>query len=221
MRVVLFGASGMVGGGALRECLEDPGVEAVLSVGRRSCGVTHAKLRELTHPDLFDLAAVAEKLRGYDACFYTIGVTSAGMSESDSRRITYDLTVAVMDVLVRENPGLKICFVSGAGTDASEKGRVMWARVKGAAENHVLGLGQEAYVFRPGYIQPLKGVRSATAIYQALYTVAAPFYPVLRRLFPGSVTTSVAVGRAMINAVTRGAPERVLETRDINELAAA
>jgi uncharacterized protein YbjT (DUF2867 family) len=221
MRVVLFGASGMVGGGALRECLEDPGVEAVLSVGRRSCGVTHAKLRELTHPDLFDLAAVAEKLRGYDACFYTIGVTSAGMSESDYRRITYDLTVAVMDVLVRENPGLKICFVSGAGTDASEKGRVMWARVKGAAENHVLGLGQEAYVFRPGYIQPLKGVRSATAIYQALYTVAAPFYPVLRRLFPGSVTTSVAVGRAMINAVTRGAPERVLETRDINELAAA
>jgi len=221
VRVVVFGASGMVGGGALRECLEDPRVDTVLSVGRRPCGLTHAKLRELHHADLFDLAAVADELRGYDACFYTIGVTSAGMSEADYRRLTYDLTVAVLDVLVRENPGLKICFVSGAGTDATEKGRVMWARVKGAAENHVLGLGQEAWVFRPGYIQPLKGVRSATAIYQALYTVVAPLYPILRRVFPGSVTTSVAVGRAMINAVTSGAPKRVLETRDINALAAA
>jgi len=211
----------MVGGGALRECLEDPEVDAVLSVGRRPCGLTHAKLRELHHADLFDLGAVAEELRGYDACFYAIGVTSAGMSEADYRRITYDLTVAVLDVLVRENPELTICFVSGAGTDASEKGRVMWARAKGAAENWVLGMGPEAYVFRPGYIQPMKGVRSATAIYQALYTVAAPLYPILRRLFPGSVTTSVAVGRAMIHAVTRGAPKKVLETRDINALAAA
>lgn len=209
----------MVGGGALRECLEDPSVDAVLSVGRRPCGLTHAKLRELNHQNLFNLAAVAGDLRGYDACFYAIGVTSAGMSEADYRRITYDLTVAVVDVLTRENPRLKICFVSGAGTDATEKGRVMWARVKGAAENWVLGLAQEAYVFRPGYIQPMKGVRSATAIYQAVYSVAAPFYPLLRRLVPGSVTTSVAVGRAMINAVTRGSPERVLETRDINELA--
>jgi len=211
----------MVGGGALRECLEDPEVDAVLSVGRRPCGLTHAKLRELHHADLFDLGAVAEELRGYDACFYAIGVTSAGMSEADYRRITYDLTVAVLDVIVRENPELKICFVSGAGTDASEKGRVMWARVKGAAENWVLGMGPEAYVFRPGSIQPMKGVRSATASYQALYTVAAPLYPILRRLFPGSVTTSVAVGRAMIHAVTRGAPKKVLETRDINALAAA
>jgi len=221
MRVVLFGASGMVGGGALRECLEDPRVETVLSVGRSPCGLSHAKLRELIHADLFDLSAVAAELRGYDACFYTVGVTSAGMSEADYRRITYDLTVAVMDVLVRENPGLKVCFVSGAGTDATEKGRVMWARVKGAAENWVLGLGQEAYVFRPGYIQPMKGVRSATAMYQALYTVAAPLYPILRRIFPGSVTTSVAVGQAMINAVTRGSARHVLETRDINDLAVA
>jgi uncharacterized protein YbjT (DUF2867 family) len=221
MRVILFGASGMVGGGVLRECLEDPQVEAVLSVGRRPCGLQHAKLRELNPQDLFDLGPVAGELRGYDACFYTVGATSAGKSEADYRRITYDLTVSVMDALVRQSPGLKICFVSGAGTDSTGKGRVMWARVKGEAESHVLGLGQEAWVFRPGYIQPMKGVRSATVMYQAAYTVAAPLYPLLRRLFPGGVTTSVAVGRAMINAVTRGSAKRILETRDINELAAA
>jgi hypothetical protein len=143
------------------------------------------------------------------------------MSEADYRRVTVDLTRAVMDVLVERNPGLKICFVSGQGTDGTESGRVMWARVKGAAENYVLGLQAEGYAFRPGFIQPMKGVRSATRIYQVLYTLFAPLTPLLKRLFPGSVTTSVAVGRAMIRAATEGCPKRILETRDINELAGA
>lgn len=221
VRVMVFGANGMVGSGVLLECLEDPRVESVLAVGRRSSGRTHPKLQELVRPDLFDLAAAAEELRGYDACFYCLGVSSAGLSEEEYRRITYDLTVAVVDVLVRENPHVTICFVSGQGTDGSGTGRTMWARVKGEAENHLLGLPQEAYMFRPGYIQPMKGVRSGTRLYHAVYTVVGPLYPLLKRLFPGGVTTTVAVGKAMINAVTRGAPKRILETRDINELAAA
>jgi len=211
----------MVGGAVLLECLEDARVESVLAVGRRASGLTHPKLRELIHADLFGLEAVADDLRGYDACFYCVGVSSMGLDEAQYRRVTLDLTVAVVGVLTRLNPGIELCFVSGQGTDGSGRGRVMWARVKGEAENHLLALPQDAYVFRPGFIQPLKGVRSATPIYRALYTVTAPLYPVLRRLFPGGVTTSVNLGRAMINAVASGYPKRVLENRDINALAEA
>jgi uncharacterized protein YbjT (DUF2867 family) len=221
VRALVFGANGMVGSGVLLECLEDPRVESVLEIGRRSSGRKHPKLRELVHRDLFDLSAVAEELRGYDACFYCLGVSSAGLSEEEYRRVTYGLTVAVVDVLVQENPDLTICFVSGQGTDGSGSGRAMWARVKGEAENYLLALPQEAYMFRPGYIQPMKGVRSRTRLYHAVYTVVGPLYPVFKRLFPGGVTTTVAVGKAMINAVTLGASKRILETRDINELAAA
>lgn len=220
MRAVVFGATGMIGSGVLLECLEDPGVESVLAVGRRSSGRSHPKLSELIHADLFDLETVVDRLAGYDACFYCLGVSSAGMSEAEYRRITYDLTVAVMDVMVAASPSVTICFVSGQGTDSSERGRVMWARVKGEAENFVLGLPAKSYVFRPGFIQPMKGVRSGTAIYQALYSVLRPVTPLLRRLFPGFVTTTVEVGRAMILAVSRGYPKRIVETRDINELAA-
>jgi uncharacterized protein YbjT (DUF2867 family) len=143
------------------------------------------------------------------------------MSEADYRRVTYDLTVIVMDALREANPDIKLCFISGQGTDSSEKGRSMWARVKGKAENHLLALPQESYVFRPGFIQPMKGVRSGTRIYQAAYTVLGPFSPLLKRAFPGSVTTSVNVGLAMIRAATRGYPKKILETRDINALAEA
>jgi uncharacterized protein YbjT (DUF2867 family) len=211
----------MVGGGVLLECLEDDAVESVLAVGRSSCGVEHPKLRELVHPDLFDLEAVADQLRGHDACFYCLGVSSAGMSEEDYRRVTLDLTVAVLDVVVRESPEVNICFLSGQGTDSSEHGRAMWARVKGAAENYVLGLPTESWMFRPGFIQPMKGVRSQTALYKVLYALSAPVTPLLRRLFPRFVTTTVAVGRAMIAAAREGYPERILETRDINEIGRA
>lgn len=217
MRIVVFGASGMVGNGVLRECFEDGSIESVLAVGRSPCGLSHPKLDELIRPDLFDLDAVADRLVGYDACFYCLGVSSAGMDEAAYRRVTYDLTLAIANVLVARNPGIRLCFVSGQGTDS--RSRLMWARVKAAAENALLEMPIEAYMFRPGIIQPMKGVRSKTWIYQAAYTMTRPLLPLLRRLFPGQVTTSVAVGRAMINAVTRGYPERILETADINRLA--
>lgn len=216
MNVMIFGATGMVGSGVLLECLEDAGVESVLTVGRRETGRTHPKLREITPPDLFDLADVVDELAGYDACFYCLGVSSAGMSEADYRRVTYDLTVAVMDTVVRASPDVTVCFVSGLGTDID--GRAMWARVKGEAEKHVLDLPVQAYTFRPGFIQPLKGVRSQTTIYQMFYVVARPLFPVLRRLFPGSVTTTEVVGRAMLRVVRDGFGERILETPDINAL---
>jgi uncharacterized protein YbjT (DUF2867 family) len=210
----------MVGRGVLLECLDDDGVEAVLAVGRRSCGLTHPKLQELLVDDLFELGSRVEELRGYDACFYCLGVSSAGMSEADYRRVTYDLTVAAVDAVVAANPDVTVCFVSGQGTDGSASGRVMWARVKGEAENHVRGLPVRSYMFRPGFIQPMRGVRSGVKLYQALYTILGPVTPLLRRLFPGFVTTTVTVGRAMLRVVERGCPKEILETRDINDLGA-
>lgn len=217
MNVVVFGSSGMIGGGVLRECLEDPRVEAVLSVGRRPSGLTHPKLAELIRSDLFDLAPVADRLEGYDACFYCVGVSSAGMSEDVYRRITRDLTVSVAAVLERTSPGIVVCFVSGQGSDGTRTSRVMWARVKGEAENALLEGPLDAYVLRPGFVQPMKGVRSATTLYRVLYTVTSPLFPILRRLFPGNVTTTVAIGRAMLRIATEGFPKRILETGDINE----
>lgn len=221
MKVILFGASGMIGGGVLRECLDDPKIDSVLAVGRSSCGLTHPKLRELIHADLFDLGAVAEDLEGYDVCFYCLGVSAMGMGEAEYRRITVDLTKAVVDVLLNANPDLKLCFVSGQGTDGTGRSRMMWARVKGEAENWLLSLPIEAYMFRPGFIQPMKGVRSKTALYQALYTILAPVSSLLLRLFPASMSTTVSVGRAMIATATRGYHKPILETSDINALAAA
>lgn len=218
MRPIVFGATGMVGRGVLLECLDAATVDEVLAVGRRSCGLTHPKLNELVVDDLFSLSAHTEELRGHDACFYCLGVSSAGMSEADYRRVTYDLTVAAVDAVVAANPDVTICFVSGQGTDGSAGGRVMWARVKGEAENYVRSLPTRSYMFRPGFIQPMRGVRSGVKLYQALYTILAPVTPLLRRLFPGFVTTTVTVGRAMLRAVERGYPKEVLETRDINEL---
>jgi uncharacterized protein YbjT (DUF2867 family) len=217
MKVILFGATGMVGQGALRECLLDPGVESVLAVVRAPTGRRHEKLRELVVADFHDYSEVEKDLAGYDACFFCLGVTSAGLSESEYRRVTYDIAVAAATVISRLNPRLTFVFVSGTGADSTERGRVMWARVKGATENAVLGLPFKAsYVFRPAYIQPLHGIRSRTRLYRLLYVVVAPFYPVLKALFPRQVTTTEQMGRAMLAVARRGAPKRVLESADIN-----
>jgi len=216
VNVVLFGATGMVGGGVLRECLEDERIERVLSVSRKPSGLSHAKLEELIHADLGDLAGVRTRLAGYDACFYCLGISSAGLDETTYRRISYDFPVAAASALLEQNPALVFCFVSGAGTDSSGAGRVMWARVKGEAENRLLGMSPHAYMFRPGFIQPMKGVRSSTASYRVFYALAGPLFPLLRRAFPRHVTTTVAVGRAMIRVATERPVERVLETEDIN-----
>jgi uncharacterized protein YbjT (DUF2867 family) len=220
MRVVLFGATGMVGQGVLRECLLSPEVDSVLAVGRHATGVRHDKLREIVHGDLTDLSPLEGELAGYGACFFCLGVSSAGMGEAEYTRVTYDLTIAVASALVRLNPEMTFVYVSGAGTDGSERGRVMWARVKGRTENALLAMPfRAAYMFRPGLIQPLHGVVSLTRAYRIFYAVARPLLPLLRALFPGGVTTTEQVGRAMLRAARDGAAKRVIETRDINALA--
>ena len=222
MKVVLFGATGMVGQGVLRECLLDPGVERVLAVVRTPMDQRHEKLRDLVVRDFLDFSPVERELAGYDACFFCLGVTSAGMNEEDYRRITYDVTMSAATILARLNPGLTFVFVSGAGADSSESGRVMWARIKGKAENAILRTPFKAsYVFRPAYIQPRHGIQSRTRLYRILYLAIAPLYPLLKTLFPRRVTTTEQMGQAMIAVVRRGAPKRLLESADINAAASA
>ncbi|MGR6916921.1 NAD-dependent epimerase/dehydratase family protein [[Actinomadura] parvosata] len=216
MRVILFGATGMIGRGVLRECLLDERVSAVLAVGRAATGVSHRKLREVLHGDLLDLAPVEGELGGYDACFFCLGVSSAGMREKEYRHITYDFTVSVGETLARLSPGSTFVYVSGAGTDAH--GRAMWARVKGETENALLALPLEAYMFRPGFVQPMHGVRSRTRLYRAAYIITRPLFPVLRRVIGGGMTTTEQIGRAMIAVAERGAAKRILGPADINAL---
>jgi len=219
VKVLLFGASGMVGQGVLRECLLDPRVESVLSVGRSATGQRAEKLQEVLQRDLADLAGLEDRLRGYDACFFCLGVSSAGMSEADYRHVTYDLTVAVGQTLARLNPGMTFVYVSGAGTDSTEHGRSMWARVKGQTENALLRMPfKGAYMFRPGIIQPLHGIRSKTRAYRVGYALVWPFIPLLKAISPNSITTTVRVGRAMIRVAAEGASSHLLGTREINEL---
>src|SRR3954454_9443219 len=211
MKVILFGGSGMVGQGVLRECLVDPGVTAVLSVGRSPLGVQHPKLRELLHKDFTDYSAVESQLAGYDACFFCLGVSSIGMEEERYRHLTYDITMAAATTLARLNPGMVFTYVTGRGTDSSEQGKLMWARVKGKTENDLLKLPfKAAYMFRPAGIQPLHGIRSRTAWYQALYAVAAPVLTLLNRVAPKYVTTTEQVGRAMVRVARDGFPRPVL-----------
>jgi uncharacterized protein YbjT (DUF2867 family) len=217
MKVILFGATGMVGQGVLRECLLDPRVEAVLSLGRSATGQQHPKLRELVHRDLLDYAAIESDLSGYDACFFCLGVTSAGMSAADYRRITYDVTLAAANVLARLNPQMTFVFVSGAGTG----GKQMWARVKADAENALLKLPfKAAYMFRPAIIQPLHGIRSRTASYRVFYAITRPLLPLLKRALPKYMTTTEQIGRAMIAVAMHGAPGAILETVEINRAGA-
>jgi uncharacterized protein YbjT (DUF2867 family) len=219
MKVMLFGASGMVGQGVLRECLLDDGVEKVLAVGRSASGCTHAKFAEIVLADLTRIAELGSALEGYDACFDSLGASSAGMSEADYTQQTYELTLTIARALVARNPGMTFIYVSGARTDSSERGRVMWARVKGRTENALLALAfKAAYMFRPAVIQPLHGVRSKTAVYRVFYAVLGPLMPLLQRAWPQYVTTTEQIGRAMLKVAREGAPKRVLETSEINAL---
>ena len=221
MKVIVFGATGMIGQGVLRECLLDGGVERVLAVGRAPTGQKHDKLVELVHADLFDLSPIEQKLSGYDACFFCLGVSAAGMSEAAYTRVTYELTLAVANTLARLNPAMTFVYVSGTGTDGSERGRSMWARVKGRTENALMRLPfKAAYMFRPGFVQPRNGIVSKTRLYRVIYSLVGWMYPVWKLLFPGFVTTTDQVGRAMLNVARGGAPAAVLENRDINAAAA-
>jgi uncharacterized protein YbjT (DUF2867 family) len=215
MKVILFGATGMVGQGVLRECLRDETVDSVLVIGRNSIGETHPRLRELTRPDMFDFG-VAVELQGYNACFFCLGVSAAGMSEADYTRLTYDLTLGWAKVLARSNPSMAFIYVSGAGTG----GKSMWAQVKGRTENALLSLFPNSYMFRLAALRPMHGEVSKTRWTRISYALFHPLLPLVRTIAPGAVITTEELGRAMIRAAREGAPKRVLENRDLIALGA-
>ena len=219
MKVILFGATGMVGQGVLRECLLDPDVESVLAVGRGPTGQSDPKLREIVHSDFTDFSAIESELAGYDACFFCLGVSSIGMDAERYRHLTYDITMAAATTLAKLNPQMVFTYVTGRGTNSTEQGNRMWARVKGKTENDLLKLPfRAAYMFRPNGIQPLHGVRSKTAWINAIYAVAAPLLAWLTRVAPHYMTTSEQLSRAMIKVARDGFPKPILESEDINRI---
>lgn len=219
MKILLFGATGMVGQGVLRECLRATDVELVETVGRTATGQHHSKMREVVHRDLLDYHAIEAELRNFDACFFCLGVASAGLNEVEYTRLTYDLTLAAAQTLVRLNPQMTFVYVSGAGTDSTERGRSMWARVKGRTENALLRLPFKAvYLFRPGIIQPLHGIRSRTRSYRLFYSLARPVLPLMRVLLPSLVLSTEIIGEAMLAVARHGASKAVLEAGDISAI---
>jgi uncharacterized protein YbjT (DUF2867 family) len=212
IKVIITGTTGMVGEGVLAECLAHPDVEKILVIGRRPCGVSHTKLSEIVHSDFFDLTAVADQLTGYNACFFCLGVSSVGMREEDYYSLTYTLTMHFAELLSGQNPDMTFCYISGAGTDGTEKGRMSWARVKGKTENDLMKLPfKKIYACRPGFMLPAKGAKNVPGYYSAFRLL----YPALRKLFPGYVSTLKEVALAMINSVIRGYDKPVLEVRDL------
>ncbi|MFY1616680.1 NAD-dependent epimerase/dehydratase family protein [Micromonospora sp. WMMD736] len=215
MRVVIFGATGMVGQGVLRECLLADDVREVLTIGRRPTGQRNPKLRESTVADVGDLEAVRAELTGVDACFYCLGVSSLGLDEAAYTRVSYDFPMAAARLLAEVSPQVTFVYVSGVGTDPTGQGRVMWARVKGRTENAVMELLPNGYAARPGFIQPTYGAVSKTRWYRLGYAVTRPLFPVLRRLLPNQVTTTDGIGRAMLRVAREGSPTRVLGNREL------
>jgi uncharacterized protein YbjT (DUF2867 family) len=216
MNVIFFGATGMVGQGVLRECLLDPDVQQILSIVRTPSGQHHPKLRELVHSNFLEYSAIESELTGFEACFFCLGVSSAGIDEAKYTHLTYDLTLAAAATLARLNPNMTFLYVSGAGTDSTEHGRTMWARVKGKTENALLKLPfRAAYMFRPGFIQPLHGIRSKTKLYQFFYTALNPILPLLKSAFPNSIITTEELGRAMIGVAKHSYSKPILEVPDI------
>ncbi|TMI62896.1 MAG: NAD-dependent epimerase/dehydratase family protein [Bacteroidetes bacterium] len=215
LKVILTGATGMVGEGVMHECLQNDAVESVLVINRRSCGVSHPKLKEIVHADFFHLSPVENQLAGYNACFFCLGVSSVGMKEPEYYRMTYTLTMNFAETVLKQNPGISFCYISGASTDSTEKGRMMWARVKGKTENDLLKLGfKQAYNFRPGIIQPTKGLKNTLK----LYTYMGWLLPVIKFFSSDSIVSLKQIGMAMINAVTKGYEKKVLEVKDIISL---
>jgi hypothetical protein len=216
VRAILTGATGMVGEGVLHECLHHAGIEKILIINRKPTGLKHPKVEEIIHADFFDLGAIENKLIGYNACFFCLGVSSVGMREAEYHHLTYDLTLNVARVLLKLNPQLAFCYISGSGTDSTEAGRSMWARVKGKTENTLLRLGfKKAYMFRPGFMYPTPGLKNTLKYYRYFNWM----YPFLRKFFPKYVSTLQELGLAMIHAVTNGYDSSVLEVPDIVALA--
>lgn len=216
IKTIITGSTGMVGEGVLHICLNSPEVESVLVVNRKSCGVEHPKLKEVIHKDYMDLTSIEDHLTGYNACYFCAGVSSVGKKEAEYRKITYDLTLNFAKTVLKLNPNSIFTYVSGSGTDSTEKGRLAWARIKGKTENDLLKLGfRDAYMFRPGYIEPLKGQKFAYKIYKFF----SPIYPMLEKLFPKYVGTMEELGNSMINVTLNGYEKKVLEVVDIRKTA--
>ena len=212
LHVIITGVTGMVGEGVLHEALLHPDVERVLVIVRRPSGVSHPKLKEIVHGDFYDLSAIEPQLAGYNACFFCLGVSSVGMSEEKYRHVTYDLTMNFARTLSKLNPEMTFCYISGKSTDSSERGRLMWARVKGKTENDLMKLPfRQVYAFRPGYIHPTEGMKNTIKYYKYVTWL----YPVLRSVFPSSVSTLKEVGLAMIHVSTRGYDKQIMEVKDI------
>lgn len=218
MKVIITGSTGMVGKAVLLECLESNAVESVLVVNRHSIHMNHPKLKEIIHKDFLNIETIKDDLKGYDACFFCMGISAVGLSEEKYSKITYSITEIFAKTLHALNPNMVFNYVSGTGTDSSEKGRIMWARVKGKTENMIFKQGfKDAYAFRPGFILPEKGVKSRTKLYNFFYIISRPFFPLLKK--SKSVTTSSKVGKAMINSVLYPQDLKILENPDINKLA--
>jgi hypothetical protein len=218
MKIILFGSTGMIGQGVLSECLKDPGIESVLVINRQTCGFIHPKLKEIIHINLFDLSPVSTELAGLDACLFCLGVSSVGMKEAEYTKITYELTIKVAVTLLNMNTDLTFCYISGANTDSTEKGNTMWARIKGKTENELLSMPfRSAYMFRPGFIQPMKGVKSKTRLYRVMYLFLKPLYFLIKNM-ESMVTSSETLGKAMIIAASTGYEKKILESRDINTI---
>ena len=217
-RVIIFGASGMVGRGILIECLESDHIESVTMVNRKPINVKHDKLKEVIHSDFLNYSAIEEEMKGFDACFWPLGISAVGLSEEKYTVITHDYALAGAEVLKKYNPNLIFCYVSGVGTDSTEKGRQMWARVKGRTENDLIKMFDKAYMFRPGYIQPKKGVKSRTGWYNAMYVFFSWLYPIFKAISPNSVTTTIDVGKSMISCAINGYDKKILLPGDINKL---
>ena len=220
MKVIVTGATGMVGKGVLLECLDHKSVKKVLVIGRNPVDVTHPKLEELIHNDFSDFSTVKEQLAGYDACFLCMGISSVGMKEDDFKKITYDYTLSLARELLPLNPKMTITYVSGEGTDSSEKGRVMWARVKGKTENDLIKLGfKQAFMFRPGFIIPLRGIKSRTKAYQFIYDYFMWLVRLFKAVAPNAVVNTTQVGKAMINCALYGYSSVIIKPKDIIQLA--
>jgi hypothetical protein len=216
IRAIILGSTGMVGEGVLHVSLNHPDVESVLVINRRPCGVEHEKLTEIIHQDFHDFSSIEDQLTGYNACYFCMGVSSIGMTEEDYRHITYDLTMHVANTLVKLNPDMSICYVSGVGTDSSEQGRTMWARIKGKTENDLMKLPfKAAYMYRPGYIQPIKGMKNT----YKMYKLFGPFYPIIKTFFSKYACSLNDLGHSMINVVLHGSDVQILENKDITHTA--
>ena len=216
IKAIITGTTGMVGEGVMHECLNHPDLESILIINRRSINTNNPKLKEIIHNNFFDFESIEEQLKGYNACFFCLGTTSVGKKEDEYTRITFNITKALADILIKHNTEMTFCYISGMGTDSSEKGKTMWARVKGRTENYILNLGfRQAYAFRPGIIIPTKGLKNTLSFYKYLFFLL----PLVKVFFPNHICSLKEIGLAMINSASRGYEKNVLEVRDIVKLA--